>query len=903
MTTGFPRQPRAVTYAGFGVALALLALAALITWRSQRLYQDSVRWTNHSYDVLDQSSQLLITIQRAEGSARGYAITRLPFLRQDALVNLASVPRQLAALDTLLADNEEQRANLEAVRPLVHIRVATVDSLIALRDRPGVNDSAVAKAVEKGAAVSFPLRRALTRLTETERRLLDERSETTTIRGQLTLVAVTGALVLALLIIWAASSVTMRELHERTRAEAALKLEAERQAVIIEVQQAIATARPGDQGVMELVVEQAMQLTGADGAALTFVEGDDHVARTARGDLVPWVGRRNPLAASLTGAVLLRREPEIIPDVLVDPRTDRAAADPLGTRSSAILPILSGETAVGALVISSKRPNAFSSEDFAALRVMSGIVSAGVTNAAAFAANERLLAELRASRDVAEAANRAKSSFLATMSHELRTPLNSVIGFANILLRNKEQRFGEKDLQFLSRIKENGTQLLHLINDVLDVSKIEAGRMEVRPVPTDLASLIHETVAHLEPQARERGVALEAEVPPALAPAQVDPTRFRQVLINLIGNALKFTEKGSVRVVVAADAQGRPSRVDVIDTGIGIPPDRLAAVFEAFTQADATTERRFGGTGLGLTISRALLKLMGADLAVTSTVGVGSTFSVILPAPALPATPEAVAQAITAHAPAARHAEGAKPLVLVVDDEHDSRALLRTYLEEDGYRTAEASDGAEGLSLARELRPALITLDIRMPNVDGLSMLRQLRNDPELADIPVVVVSIEAAEHRGALIGAVDTLAKPVEREALLGVIERARPAGRRLILVVDDDAHTRQLLATLLGAEGYKVLTAADGLGAINLLQTEAPDLVLLDLMMPVMDGGTFLAALRNDARTRGIPVAVITALDADSEAVRRLSSVAQAVIQKGPALEQSLHQLIEQMIGPARD
>ena len=897
-----PRQPRAITYAGFGVAIALLGLATVITWRSQQLYQDSVKWTDHSYDVLDRSSQLLITIQRAEGSARGYAITRLPLLREDALRNVRAIPRQVAELDSLVADNDEQAASLDSMRPLIWARMRAVDTLIAERDRREGLDPALARVVEQGNAVTFPLRRALTRLTGTERRLLDERAATATMRGQLTLVAVSGALILALLIIWAATSVTLRELQERTRAEAALKFEAERQAVIIEIQQAIATAPPGDTAVMDLVVEQAMHLTGASGAALTLVDGEFHEAKIARGDLVSWLGVRNRLKGSLTGDVLLRREPEIVPDVLADPRTDRTIAERLDTRSTAILPILSGDAAVGALVISAKRPNAFTQEDFSALRVMSGVVSAGVTNAAAFAANERLLAELRASRDAAEAANRAKSAFLATMSHELRTPLNSVIGFANILLRNKDQKFGAKDLQFLARIKENGTQLLHLINDVLDVSKIEAGRMEVRPVPTELGPLIEETLAQLEPQARERKVALEATVPDGLLPAELDPTRFRQVLINLVGNALKFTEHGSVRVVVTADRRGHPTRIEVIDTGIGIPPDRLAAIFEAFTQAESTTERRFGGTGLGLTISRALLKLMGAELTVSSTVGVGSTFSITLPLRVTPAAAELAPVSTTTPIPGGPPSTGQKPLVLVVDDESDSRALLRTYLEEDGYRTAEASDGAEGLSLARELRPALITLDLRMPNVDGLNMLGQLRSDPELADIPVVVVSIEAAEHRGALIGAVDTLAKPVERDALLGVVHRARPGGRRRILVVDDDTHTRQLYAALLGAEGYQVSTAADGLSALTAMQTEPPDLVLLDLMMPVMDGGTFLAALRNDARFRDVPVAVITALDADSDAVRRLNGVAQAVIQKGPALEQSLHQLIDHLIGPAR-
>ncbi|MEO6067628.1 MAG: response regulator, partial [Gemmatimonadales bacterium] len=486
--------------------------------------------------------------------------------------------------------------------------------------------------------------------------------------------------------------------------------------------------------------------------------------------------------------------------------------------------------------------------------------------------------------------------FLATMSHELRTPLNSVIGFSNLLRRNRAGNLGDQDIQFLDRIRDNGVHLLGLINDVLDVSKIEAGRMEVHPVPTDLAPLVRDTIAQLGGQAATHSVELQAIAPDGLLPVEVDPVRLKQVLINLIGNALKFTEHGSVTVKVVAEAGGRPLRIDVIDTGVGIAPDRLEAIFEAFTQADASTERRFGGTGLGLTISRSLLRLMGADLSVASASGKGSIFSITFPASAARAAADLVHRELT---PVALPPPGPAPLILVIDDEADARTLLRSYLEDDGYRTAEATGGAEGLDHARTLRPALITLDLRMPGISGVEFLRQLRADPRIAGIPVLVVSIEAAEHRGALLGVVDVLAKPVERDGLLGVVQRILPTDRRKVLVVDDDVHTRQLFAALLGAEGYQVRTARDGLEALDAMAKDRPDLVLLDLMMPVMEGGTFLATLRADLRYASLPVAVVTALDVDSEAVRRLKGIVQAVVQKGPALEQTLRGVLHNVLG----
>jgi len=890
------RPPRAVTFAGFGIAILLLAIAGLVSWRTQQSYQEGVAATEHTFTVLDMAQLLSANLREAEAAGRGYALSGLPALKTEVQRDLARAPRIFDSLHSLVKDNPQQVLILDSLRPTIEQRAALIQRLIRMRDSLGGVSAGFASAVALGNTVSIKLRRQLTVFSSEERRLLEERQRSTEHRGLVALFTVASALLLALIILGAATSVTLQELTERQRAEGKLQQEAERQAVVIEMQQAIATAHVGDGDVMELIVEQALQLTSADGSLLALIEGDLFTVRSARGNLAPWIGKSLPLGQSIIGWVSRTREPTIVHDSHEDLRVDAELARRSGNRAMVVLPVLDSDVAVGVMMITSLQPNAFSSQDFTVLKIMSGIISAGFTNASAFEANERLLAALRASRDAAEEANRAKSAFLATMSHELRTPLNSVIGFANLLLRNRAGNFGPQDLQFLDRIKDNGTHLLNLINDILDVSKIEAGRMEVRPVPTDLAPLIRETIAQLEGQHRDRQVALRADFPEILLPVEVDPNRFKQVLINLIGNALKFTEQGSVTLRVKADPHGLPLGVDVIDTGVGIPPERLEAIFEAFTQADATTERRFGGTGLGLTISRQLLRLMGADLTVSSVVGEGSTFSITFPASA---ARSAVVEERRVVTPVPLPGIGPLPLILIIDDEPDARTLLRTYLEEDGYRTAEASSGLMGLEAARELRPKLITLDLRMPGMSGVEFLRLLRADPAIADIPVLVVSIEAAEQRGSLIGAVDVMVKPVERDGLLRVVQRVLPSGRRRVLVIDDDVHTRQLFTAVLGAEGYQIRTARDGLEAFATIEQEAPDLILLDLMMPVMDGGTFLATLRRNPRFATIPVVVVTALDADSDAVKRLDGAAQAVVQKGPALEKSLRDLLTGVLG----
>jgi PAS domain S-box-containing protein len=407
----------------------------------------------------------------------------------------------------------------------------------------------------------------------------------------------------------------------------------------------------------------------------------------------------------------------------------------------------------------------------------------------------------------AEQASRTKSGFLANMSHELRTPLNSIIGFASLLGQNGAGNLTAEDLDFLGRIENNGKHLLEIINSILDLSKIEAGKvaLEIADVPLD--QLVRETLGLIGGVRQGRGrrageVEVRAEVPPVLRPIRADAGKLKQVLINLIGNALKFTELGSVTVRVVADpATGEAERIDVVDTGIGIPQERRAAVFEAFEQADATTARRYHGSGLGLTISRTLLQQMGYSISVASEVGKGSTFSVHLrgagtrygalepaPSPLAHAGPAAEPVSVTTAAAAPPVADSPDTTefsgytVLVIDDDPDSRLLLDLMIGGHGATILTASSGAEALRLARIARPSLITVDVVMPQMSGWEVIKALREDPALKAIPALVVSVVADAPEAALIGAEDRLIKPINQEALLAALRRHLPRGGKAV-------------------------------------------------------------------------------------------------------------------------
>jgi signal transduction histidine kinase/CheY-like chemotaxis protein len=493
-----------------------------------------------------------------------------------------------------------------------------------------------------------------------------------------------------------------------------------------------------------------------------------------------------------------------------------------------------------------------------------------------------LVERLEIARDEAMEASRTKSSFLANMSHELRTPLNAIIGLTELLCDNAA-RFGtEKALDPLRRVLRAGRHLLALINDILELSKIEAGRMDLTLEHVAIAPVVDEVLGTARPLAEQNKNALELDCPEGIGSVHADNMRLRQILLNLLSNACKFTKGGTVRLRVARAEESGQHWVDfaVSDTGIGMTEEQLGRLFQEFTQADASTTRQFGGTGLGLAISRRLCRLMGGEITVTSVPGEGSTFTVRLPTQAAASMPLAEAGPAGTDLEASR---GSRGTVLVIDDDATARELIAAHLVGEGFAVETAANGVDGLKKARELRPAAITLDVLLPDVDGWTVLAALKGEPELAEIPVVIVTIIDEQRRGIALGAAGYLTKPIDRERLVAILSRFRLADTPgTVLVVEDDEEQRQLVRTILRARGWTVREAANGRLALDVIAAELPDVILLDLMMPEMDGFELVAALQANPAWLDIPVVVVTALDLTAEDHQRLSGGVEQILSK---------------------
>lgn len=483
-------------------------------------------------------------------------------------------------------------------------------------------------------------------------------------------------------------------------------------------------------------------------------------------------------------------------------------------------------------------------------------------------------AEIVAAMERAEDANRAKSAFLANMSHELRTPMNAIIGYAEILREDAEDEGTDQIIPDLDKIISAGKHLLSLINDVLDLSKVESGKMDLYLEDFDVRETIDEVASTVQSLVAKNNNRLVLELEPDLGDMHADLTKVRQILMNLLSNASKFTHEGSITIDVSSkgEAPARHILIKVRDTGIGIPADKLEHVFEEFAQADDSTTRNYGGTGLGLALVRSFVEMMGGHISVESVVGEGSTFTVDLPARVV--RPGRIGAEIPEPASAGIEPDdnGQGPLVLVIDDDPHARDLLKRNLEAQGRRVLLASGGQQGIELARARQPAIITLDVMMPGMDGWMVLGQLKKDPATRDIPVVMVSMVAEAGIGSSLGAVAHLRKPVDRDHLRRVINAyCRPESR--VLVIDDDRSAREVVRRTLTESGYRVIEASNGQVGLDMIEAEGADLVLLDLMMPVMDGFEFLARLRQDARYTEVPVVVVTAKDLTAEDRKRLT------------------------------
>lgn len=523
---------------------------------------------------------------------------------------------------------------------------------------------------------------------------------------------------------------------------------------------------------------------------------------------------------------------------------------------------------------------------------------------------ERAIAEAAKARETSENANKTKSLFLANMSHELRTPLNAILGYSEMLQEDAVDQGLQGFVPDLEKIKGAGKHLLSLINDILDISKIEAGKMEMYLETFSVPELIEEVVETIRPLVKANTNTLRVQCPADLGTMHADMTKIRQSLFNLLSNAAKFTHGGDITLEVSREAMEDREWIwfRVSDTGIGMSAEQMVKLFQAFTQADASTTRKFGGTGLGLALTRRFCQLMGGDVTVNSVPGESSTFIIKVPAmvselapveteAALPAKTQLVVPPGIEIDPDALPPLGSS--VLVIDDDATQRDLMRRFLTAEGFTVQTASSGEEGLRLARFLLPVAITLDVMMPGMDGWTVLSTLKADPLVAHIPVIMLTMMDDKKRGYALGAANYITKPMDRKRLAQTLKKYSCQHPPCpVLLVEDDAVTRQMMRALLEKAGWAVSEAENGRIALERVAQNRPALILLDLMMPEMDGFEFAAALHRHAEWHSIPIVVLTAKDLTADELLRLNGDVHAVLDKGGLTRDELMQHVRALL-----
>ncbi len=510
--------------------------------------------------------------------------------------------------------------------------------------------------------------------------------------------------------------------------------------------------------------------------------------------------------------------------------------------------------------------------------------------------------ELKLAQQAAEQASRTKSAFLANMSHELRTPMTVITGYCEMLMEEAVDLGQDHFLPDLEKINQTAKHLRELIDQILDLSKIEAGKMELYLESFDVSLMIEEIATTITPVIEKNGNTLEREIADDLGSMHADLTKVRQSLFNLLSNAAKFTEHGIISLRVAREDDCFEFTVG--DTGIGIQADDLSKLFEEFTQADSSTTRQYGGTGLGLAITRRFCQMMGGEITVESTEGQGSSFTIRLPAKVADAVkrednqaPDPVTEAVAASV------SGASQTVVVVDDDANTRELLLRTLTREGFTVVQAATGEEGLRLIRGVNPIAVTLDVLMPGMDGWSVLRELKADEALRDIPIIMLTMVDERNMGYALGAADYLSKPIDREHLSRILKKYRRGDPPCpVLVVEDDPQTRELQRRLLEKDGWRVYEAENGRDALEIMTKHPPVLVMLDLMMPVMDGFDFLYEMRQVEAWRTIPVIVVTGTELTEKVRQRLQGEVERVIEKGAVTTDQLLTQIRETLAALR-
>ncbi|MGO9480531.1 MAG: PAS domain S-box protein [Candidatus Kryptoniota bacterium] len=613
--------------------------------------------------------------------------------------------------------------------------------------------------------------------------------------------------------------------------------------------------------------------------------------------------KKNPFAE-----VIKTGEAEIFPYVAQNASLSEAFAEE-NILSAVIAPVIGTRNVHGVLLVAAKKRIDFTPSDKEFFAMISRVVGAAVENALLYNdvlakskeledSNEQLRmskmwveeanAQLVQANQQLEDASRLKSQFLANMSHELRTPLNSIIGFTNLILTDEAQPPTGEQKEELDIVLKNAKNLLALINDILDLSKIEAGRMTISPEEFDIETVVKDVLTTVEPLVGEKPVKLIGKIEPGIPSLHSDSARIKQIVLNLLSNAAKFTDKGHIKVI-AKKVENNFVALAVEDTGAGIPPEYLDVVFEEFRQVDGTNTRKHGGTGLGLAISRKLAQMLGGDLTVRSKVGKGSTFTLTVPIVySLPESgvraPEFEAVNPSSHERdiepvAAQHTNN---LVVCIDDDEEVLLLLKNHLVSEGFEFCGVNDSRNAVEMIRQYKPVLVTLDLMMPNKDGWQILQELKSDPELKDTPVVIHTVVDNKALAVSLGAESYLIKPVEAERIINVVRNFTGTDSGEILVVDDNNDFTNFLRNILEKSSFTIYTARNGIEAMEFLHRTVPSLVFLDLLMPEMDGFQVVEKMYEDEKLKEVPIVVLTAKEVTDQDRSTLNSKIKDIVQK---------------------
>ncbi len=670
-----------------------------------------------------------------------------------------------------------------------------------------------------------------------------------------------------------------RDITERKQAEEAIRRRNEYLAASAEIGRLI-TSTLDLNTIFARTVNLINEKFGFYHAAILIVEetGFNAVLREATGEAGTEMKKREHAlavdATSIVGKVAMEGTLVVVNDTANDPLH---RANPLlpETRSEAAIPLRIGTRIIGVIDIQSKSANAFSDDEISVLQTLADQVAVAIDNARSFELSQQAVMEMRE-------IDRLKTQFLANMSHELRTPLNSIIGFSRVILKGIDGPVTELQQQDLTAIYNSGQHLLGLINDILDLAKIEAGKMELAFDEVNISDVVNSVLSTTSGLVKDKPIELKRSIEPNLPAVRADAIRVRQVIINLLSNAAKFTEQGEIAVhvsLVAGSAGRNEIKVSVSDTGPGISDKDQEKLFQPFSQVDDSPTRKTGGTGLGLSICQQLINMHGGRIWVDSEPGKGSTFHFTLP--------------LFRKDTDSPHPTNGSKLILAVDDDPQVISLYERYLQPQGYQVIPLTDPARAVERVKQLKPFAITLDIMMPGIDGWTVLEALKGDADTRNTPVIICSIIEDFEKGFNLGATDYLVKPILEDDLANALDRLNTDGSiREVLVIDDNRDDLRLIGKLLNDDGrYKAILAEGGRSGWNIINSgNPPHAIVLDLFMPDMDGFQILERLQADKRLREIPAIVISGMEITAEQRNQLKEFGRRLLTKGSFSEKEL-------------